>query len=153
MRLSAKVDYAVRAAIELAAHADAAQLVTTEQIAEAQNIPRPFLTNILQALRQHGVITSKRGPDGGHHLARPASEIVLADVMRAVDGPLAGVSGMHPEEVDYHGTARPLKEVWVAVRASLRDVLEHVTLEDLANDDLPDAVTMRTLAEDAWRSR
>lgn len=153
MRVSAKVDYALRAAVELAAHQDDDRLTTSEEISERQNIPHAFLTNILQSLRQSGVVTSKRGPVGGHKLAKPADEIVVADVIRAIDGPLAGVSGLHPEELEFSGTAKPLQDVWIAVRANLREILEHVTLADVANDDLPSIVAKRAANEDAWVSR
>jgi Rrf2 family protein len=153
VRVSAKVDYAVRAAVELAAHEDDDKLVTSEEISERQGIPHAFLTNILQSLRQAGVVVSKRGPVGGHKLARPADEIVIADIIRAIDGPLAGVSGQHPEELDFSGTARPLQEVWIAVRANLREILEKVTLADVADDDLPKIVGKRAAVDDAWISR
>lgn len=153
MRVSAKVDYAVRAAVELAAHEDDSKLVTSEEISIRQTIPHAFLTNILQSLRQAGVVMSKRGPDGGHKLARPAKDIVIADIIRAIDGPLAGVSGQHPEELEFKGTAAPLQQVWIAVRTSLREVLEQVTLADVANDDLPTAIEKRAAGDDAWISR
>lgn len=153
MRVSAKVDYALRAAVELAAHQDDDRLTTSEEISDRQKIPHAFLTNILQSLRQSGVVTSKRGPVGGHKLAKPADEIVVADVIRAIDGPLAGVSGQHPEELEFSGTAKPLQNVWIAVRANLREILEHVTLADIANDDLPSIVAKRAANEDAWVSR
>ncbi len=153
MRISAKVDYALRAAVELASHEADEKLLTSEEIADAQGIPHPFLNNILQTLRQAGVVESKRGPEGGHQLALPADEIVVADVIRAIDGPLAGVSGKHPEELEFRGSSRPLKEVWVAVRASLREVLEHVTLDQIAHDHLPPDVTKHTTDQDAWESR
>lgn len=153
MRVSAKVDYAVRAAVELAAHEGEDKLVTSEEIADRQSIPHAFLTNILQSLRQAGLVASKRGPVGGHRLARPADEIVIADVIRAIDGPLAGVSGQHPEELEFAGTAKPLQDVWIAVRANLREILEHVTLADVAADDLPKIVGKRASNEDAWVSR
>jgi len=147
------VDYAVRAAVELAAHEDDEKLVTSEEISERQGIPHAFLTNILQSLRQAGVVTSKRGPVGGHKLSRPADQIVVADVIRAIDGPLAGVSGQHPEELDFVGSAKPLQEVWIAVRANLREILEHVTLADVAADSLPKIVEKRAANDDAWISR
>lgn len=153
MRVSAKVDYALRAAVELAAHEGDDKLTTSEEISDRQGIPHAFLTNILQSLRQSGIVTSKRGPVGGHKLARPADEIVIADVIRAIDGPLAGVSGLHPEELEFDGTAKPLQDVWIAVRANLREILEHVTLADIANDDLPSIVGNRAANEDAWVSR
>ncbi len=153
MRISAKVDYAVRAAVELAAHEDDEKLVTSEEISERQAIPHAFLTNILQSLRQAGVVTSKRGPVGGHKLSRPAEQIVVADVIRAIDGPLAGVSGQHPEELEFVGSAKPLQDVWIAVRANLREILEHVTLADVAGDNLPKVVEKRAANDDAWISR
>lgn len=153
MRISAKVDYALRAVTELAAHESEDRLTTSEEISSLQGIPHPFLTNILQTLRQSGIVTSKRGADGGHRLARPADEIVIADVIRAIDGPLAGVSGLHPEELEFKGSARPLQEVWIAVRANLREILEHTTLADVANDDLPPVVARIAADEDAWLSR
>lgn len=153
MRVSAKVDYALRASVELAAHEDDERLVTSEQIAERQGIPHAFLTNILQSLRQAGLVISKRGPVGGHALSKPADELLIADVIRAVDGPLAEVSGQHPEELDFHGSAAPLQDVWIAVRANLREILENVTLADVANNDLPKIVDKRAANEDAWISR
>ncbi|MGK2878342.1 MAG: RrF2 family transcriptional regulator [Solirubrobacterales bacterium] len=153
MRVSAKVDYALRAAVELAAHEDEERLLTSEGIAERQGIPHAFLTNILQALRQAGLVTSKRGPVGGHKLSKPAKDILIADVIRAIDGPLAGVSGQHPEELEFIGSAKPLQDVWIAVRANLREILEHVTLADVAANDLPKIVGKRAANEDAWVSR
>ena len=152
MRVSAKVDYAVRAALELAAAPDGAQ-VKAERIASAQSIPRKFLDTILQNLRQAGLVESRRGPDGGHHLARPAAEITIADVIRAVDGPLVGVSGRPPEAVEYEGPAAALRETWIATRASLRAVLEHVTLADVASGTLPAVVEELTAEPDAWARR
>lgn len=153
MRVSAKVDYALRAAVELASHEGEGKPVTAEEISEAQEIPHAFLNNILQSLRQAGIVASKRGPVGGHSLARPADEIQLAEVIRAIDGPLAGVSGKHPEELEYEGSAEPLQQVWIAVRASLRSVLETVTLADVATGKLPAGVLAKAKDEDAWVSR
>jgi Rrf2 family protein len=153
LRVSAKVDYALRAAVELAAQGQDERPVTSEQIADRQNIPHAFLTNILQALRQAGLVTSKRGPEGGHKLARPAEDIVLADVIRAIDGPLAGVSGQHAEELEFTGSAESLQTVWIAVRANLREILENVTLADVAAGKLPKLVEKRAADEDAWVSR
>ena len=152
MRVSAKVDYAVRAALELAAAPEGEQ-VKAERIAGAQAIPRKFLDTILQNLRQAGIVESRRGPDGGHHLARPAAEITIADVVRAVDGPLVGVSGRPPEAVEYAGPAAALRETWVATRASLRRVLEQVTLADVASGSLPAVVAELTAEPDAWARR
>ena len=152
MKVSAKADYAVRAALELAVAPDGTQ-VKAEQIAAAQAIPRKFLDTILQNLKQAGLVESRRGPEGGHHLARPASEISIADVIRAVDGPLVGVSGRPPEAVQYGGPAAALRDTWIAARASLRAVLEHVTLADVAGGTLPPAVPDLTADSDAWARR
>ncbi len=154
VHVSAKVDYAVRAGIELAVRqADGDGLVTAERIAEAQGIPRPFLATILQELRRAGLVESKRGVDGGHRLARPASTIAIADVIRAVDGPLAAIAGVAPEQADYHGSSAPLREVWIAVRSSLRSVLEVTSLGDLASGDLPEIVGQLIAAPGAWNRR
>ena len=156
MRVSAKVDYAVRASVELAAAQqgdEPGRPVKAEALARAQDIPVKFLENILQGLRQAGLVDSRRGPDGGHLLARPADEISLADVIRAIDGPLAGVSGRRPEEVEFSGTAEPLREVWIALRASVRRVLEEVSLADVASGDIPSYVTDLTADPGAWDRR
>jgi Rrf2 family protein len=156
MRVSAKVDYAVRASVELAAAQsgdDSARPVKAEALARAQDIPVKFLENILQGLRQAGIVESRRGPEGGHLLARPAAEIALADVIRAIDGPLAGVSGRRPEEVEFKGTAEPLRDVWIAVRASVRRVLEEVSLADVAAGTVPTRVTDLTTDPGAWDRR
>jgi len=149
MKVSAKADYAIRAAVELAAAADEGP-VKGERIASAQEIPPNFLENILADLRNGGIVVSRRGADGGYWLARPPDEISLADVIRVVDGPLANVRGIRSEQVSYHGSAEPLRDVWIAVRASLRSVLEQVTLADLVAGELPENV--RALADDpdAW---
>jgi Rrf2 family protein len=156
VRISAKVDYAVRASVELAAAQngdDPARPVKAEALARAQDIPVKFLENILQGLRQAGIVESRRGPEGGHLLARPASEIALADVIRAIDGPLAGVSGRRPEDVEFKGTAEPLRDVWIAVRASVRRVLEEVSLADVASGTVPRRVTDLTDDPGAWDRR
>jgi Rrf2 family protein len=148
VRVSAKADYAIRAMVELAA-ADGGPL-KAERIAQAQEIPLKFLENIMTDLRQGGLVRSQRGAEGGYWLARPADEITLAQVIRAVEGPLANVRGRRSEEVEFAGSAAPLREVWVAVRASLRAVLESVTLADVARGELPDAVAGLTADADAW---
>lgn len=149
MRVSAKADYAIRAAVELAAAGDVGPL-KGERIAQAQEIPPNFLENILADLRNAGIVASRRGAEGGYWLARPATEISLADIIRAVDGPLANVRGVRSEQVTYQGSAEQLRDVWVAVRASLRGVLENVSLADVARGELPESV--RALADDpdAW---
>jgi Rrf2 family protein len=149
VRVSAKTDYAIRAALELAA-ADGDKPVKGEQIARAQSIPLRFLENILMQLRHAGLVESRRGADGGYRLAKPADEVRLADVIRAIDGPLANVSGTRPQALAFDGTAEPMREVWIAVRAALRGVLEHVTLADVVAGELPDHVRELLADEDAW---
>ena len=148
MRVSAKADYAIRAAVELAAAGEGP--VKGDRIAQAQGIPQNFLENILADLRNAGIVASRRGAEGGYWLARPADEVSLAEVIRAVDGPLANVRGIRSEQVAYQGSAAPLREVWVAVRASLRRVLEGVTLADLARGELPASVRELASDPDAW---
>ncbi len=147
--MSAKADYAIRAAVELAA-AGGEEPVKGDRIAQAQEIPQNFLENILADLRNAGIVASRRGADGGYWLARAADEVSLADVIRAVDGPLANVRGIRSEQVAYQGSAEPLRDVWVAVRASLRNVLEHVSLADLARGDLPENVRELAADPEAW---
>lgn len=201
MRLSARVDYALRATVELAAVASeqtafeqaafeqsapgqsaagqqagspsgaargaggAAQgsggasardgvrrpmLLTSEQIARAQEIPPKFLESILLQLRRGGIVYAQRGPEGGYRLARPAGEISLADVIRVIDGPLANVRGERPENLGYGGAARALQEVWIALRASERQILELVTVADVASGKLPEPVTRLAADPEAW---
>jgi Rrf2 family protein len=149
MRVSAKADYAIRAAVELAAAGEGP--VKGEAISQAQAIPPNFLENILADLRVAGIVQSRRGADGGYWLARPANEISLADVIRAVDGPLANVRGVRSESLEYQGSAERLLDVWVAVRASLRNVLERVTLADVARGELPPDVAKLASDPDAWQ--
>ena len=150
MRLSARADYALRAAIELAAAGPGH--VTADQLARAQQIPGKFLETILTQLRRAGLIRSQRGPDGGFWLARPASEISLADIIRVIDGQLLGVRGERPENVTYPGVAEPLQQVWIALRANERAVLEQVTLADIVAGRLPDMVRLLTENPRAWVS-
>ncbi len=151
MRVSAKADYAVRATVELAAAAEGP--IKGERLADAQKIPLKFLENILLDLRQAGLVRSQRGPDGGYWLARPAAEISVADVIRAVEGPLASVRGDVPEDLGYTGSAEALQQVWIALRSSMRAVLEVTSLADVATGRLPATVTERTNDADAWRHR
>ena len=151
MRTTAKTDYAVRAAIELAAHGDSP--MSAERLAEAQQIPVNFLENILLDLRRAGIVESRRGAAGGYLLARPAEEIVIADIVRAVDGPLASVRGLSPDALEYEGPAANLRDVWVALRSAVRSVLEHVTLADVASGKLPAHVAKLTREPDAWVRR
>ncbi len=152
MHVTAKADYAVRAVIELAAAGpDGPRKV--DEVARAQSIPLSFLENILTQLRSAGIVRSQRGPEGGYWLAHPAAEVTLADVIRAVEGPLVGVRGQRPEEVAYAGSAESLQQVWVALRTNLRKVLEHVTVADVAAGKLPKDVLALTREEDAWQTR
>jgi Rrf2 family protein len=151
VRVSAKADYAIRAMVELAAAGDGP--VKGERIAQAQAIPIKFLENILVDLRRAGLVASQRGSEGGYWLARPAAEISLAQVIRAVDGPLASVRGQRAEQLEYAGLAGPLRDVWIAVRASLRGVLEAVTLADVAAGELPASVAALAGDADAWTPR
>ena len=148
MRVSAKVDYAVRAAAELAAAGEGP--VKGEALAQAQGIPLKFLENILGELRHAGLVRSQRGAEGGYWLARPAAAITIADVIRAVEGPLASVRGSAPETVSYEGAAESLGKLWVAVRANLRAVLEEVTVADVAAGELPEIVDEITSDPGAW---
>ena len=152
VRVSAKVDYGLRAAIELAA-LEKEWPVKGERLASAQEIPLRFMENILGELRQAGIVASKRGAEGGYLLARPPADISLADVIRAVDGPLANIGGLRPDQLTYDGSAAELREVWVAVRFALRSVLEEVTLAEVAGGELPSAVSDAVSNPDAWNVR
>ena len=152
MRVSAKADYAVRAAAELAAAERTGAPMKRDQIATAQAIPAKFLEAILLDLKHAGIIKSHRGADGGYALARPPEDISIADVVRAVDGPMATVRGERVESVAYSGPATSLRDVWVAVRASLRRVLESTSLADLVDGELPRAVVELTHDPEAYIS-
>jgi Rrf2 family protein len=148
VRVSAKVDYALRAAVELAALEDDWP-VKGERVASSQGIPLRFMENILGQLRQAGIVASRRGAEGGYLLGRPAADITLADVIRAVDGPLANIGGLRPDELAYGGSAEPMRDVWVALRSQMRSVLEQVTLADVAAGELPDQVSAWAADPDA----
>jgi Rrf2 family protein len=148
VRLTARADYALRAAVELAAVAPAQ--LKGAQLAEAQDIPPKFLENIMLDLKRAGLVASQRGADGGYTLARTPEEIMLADVIRAIEGPLANVRGVRPESLAFEGPAAALRDVWVAVRTNLRAVLEQVSLADVAAGALPPHVIALTQAPDAW---
>jgi adenylyl-sulfate kinase len=152
MRISAKADYAVRAAIELAA-APSGKAVPAERIATSQGIPLNFLEHILSELRVAGVVRSQRGTDGGYRLAKEPRQITIADIIRAVEGPLATVRGGKPEDTEYPGVASPLPRVWIAVRKNLRNVVEHVTVADIANATLPDPINLLADDPEAWVTR
>ena len=149
MHISAKADYAMRALLTLAA-SDTEKPVKAEEIANRQGIPLKFLENILVELRKDGLVASQRGAEGGYRLAKPPEKTTVAAVIRAVDGPLAEVRGIRPEDATYQGAAEHLREVWVAVRASLRGVLESVTLADIVDGHLPRKVEKLTADPDAW---
>ena len=149
MHIPAKVDYGLRALLTLAA---AGGPQTAETLAAEQGLPPRFLGAILADLRRSSLVASQRGAEGGYRLARPAEEITLASVIRALDGPLAEVRGFRPEATHYDGAAEHLQDVWVAVRASLRSVLEHVTLAEVAAGKLPSHIVKLTSNPDAWAS-
>lgn len=151
MQVTARVDYAIRALAELAALGGVS--ATRVSLAEAQGIPSKFLEAILTDLKKNGLLVSHRGSSGGYVLAVPAEQITLAEIVRAVEGPLAGVRGAPPEDTHYEGAAESLREVWVAVRAGLRLVLESVTLADLVSGDLPRPVRNLLDGDDVWQRR
>jgi Rrf2 family protein len=151
MRLSARVDYALRAAAELAARPDEAR--TVDALAAAQQIPAKYLESILGELRRAGLLRSQRGPDGGYRLARPADEIAIADIIRVLDGPLANVRGERPELLEYTGAAEPLQQVWIALRASERAILDEVTLANIASGQMPPRVRGLVGDRASWSKR
>ncbi|HUJ34319.1 MAG TPA: Rrf2 family transcriptional regulator [Solirubrobacteraceae bacterium] len=152
MRISTKADYAVRAAIELAAAPDD-KPVPAERIATSQGIPLNFLEHILSELRIAGLVQSQRGTDGGYRLARAPRQITIADIIRAVEGPLATVRGGKPEEAEYPGVASQLPRVWIAVRKNLRSVVEQVTVADVASANLPESINRLADDPEAWVTR
>ncbi|MDO8309459.1 MAG: Rrf2 family transcriptional regulator [Actinomycetota bacterium] len=155
MHVSAKADYGMRALLELAAayEDNPTRLVKGEAIAKAQEVPLKFLEGILRQLRQAGIVTSQRGAEGGYRLDRKPADVSIADVVRALDGPLAAVRGQRPEELAYHGASEHLREVWIAVRVSMRHVLERISLADVAHGRLPDDVTAMLSEPGAWQRR
>jgi Rrf2 family protein len=150
MQIPAKAEYAIRALLTLAASSES---VSAEHLAQIQDLPAKFLGAIMSDLRRGGLVTSQRGPEGGFRLARDADTIMIADILRVVSGPMAGVRGMRPEMLHYEGEAAHLQDVWVAVRAALREVLEHVTLGQVLRGELPKAVTRFSSDPDAWITR
>lgn len=166
MHITAKVDYAVRTLLEIARAprlnqapiglgpvAQAAPVVKADAIATAQRIPPKVLETVLGDLRRADLVISRRGPDGGYWLARPAAEISIADVIRAIEGPLASVRGMRPEDVTYPGAAESLQRVWIALRVNIRAVLENVSIDDVADNRLPEFVDALTNDPGAWARR
>jgi Rrf2 family protein len=151
MRISAKVDYAVRAALELAAAGG--DPIKGEAIAGAQDIPLKFLENILGELKHTGIVASRRGAQGGYWLAKDADEVSLADIVRAVEGPLATVRGQGPESLSYRGEAEPLQKVWIALRANIREVMEDTSLADVVGGKLPSEVRELSEPAEAWSQR
>lgn len=152
MHVTAKADYAVRAVVELAGSSQEAPR-KVDDVAKAQSIPVSFLENILTQLRSSGIVRSQRGPEGGYWLARPAEKLNLAQIIRAVEGPLVGVRGQRPEEIEYEGSAKALQQVWIALRTNLRAVLESVTVAAVAEGNLPEEVMALTHDEEAWQTR
>ena len=155
MHVSARVDYGTRALVELAEawHRDPRALTKGDALAAAQDIPVKFLEGILRQLRQAGIVASQRGAEGGYRLDRDPGEVTIADVVRALDGPLAAVRDLRPEDVHYEGAAAHLREVWVALRAAMRDVLEHTTIADVRTGHFPPAVQAYLAEPGAWRRR
>lgn len=150
MRVSAKSDYALRALIEMSSREDG-KAVSAEELGRLQEIPHGFLQAILADLRKAGVVISQRGQSGGWRMAKSPADVSVADVIRAVDGPLVSVYGLRPEAVTYNDRAEVLQHVWIAARDSLREVFEKVSIEQLATQRLPEEVTSRTADEDAWQ--
>src|SRR3982750_2832095 len=150
MRVSAKSDYALRALIEMTSRVDG-RAVSAEELGKLQEIPHGFLQAILADMRRAGIVVSQRGQSGGWRLAAKAQDVTVADVIRAVDGPLVSVYGLRPEAVSYNESAEVLQHVWIAARSSLRDVFEQVSIRALADGKLPRAVSARTQSEDAWQ--
>ncbi|MFF7301177.1 Rrf2 family transcriptional regulator [Streptomyces sp. NPDC008265] len=149
MRISARADYAVRAALQLAASQDGGP-VKAEAIADAQDIPHKFLEGILNDMRRGGLVLSQRGGNGGYRLAKPAGDISIADVIRVVDGPLVSVRGVRPPDLSYTGPAQALLPLWIALRSNVREILEGVSLADVASSELPADVSALTHVPDAW---
>ncbi|MGH9020218.1 MAG: RrF2 family transcriptional regulator [Acidimicrobiales bacterium] len=150
MQIPAKAEYAIRALLTLAASDHS---MSAEHLAKDQDLPAKFLGAILSDLRRGGLVSSQRGPEGGFRLARDPDDLTIADILRVVSGPMAGVRGMRPETLHYEGEATHLIDVWIAVRGTLREVLEHVTLGQVLRGDLPRAVTRFTEDPDAWVTR
>ncbi|MBA3489567.1 MAG: Rrf2 family transcriptional regulator [Longispora sp.] len=150
MRLSARVDYALRAVVELAA-TEGERLVTAERLARNQGIPGKFLENIMVQLRRGGIVNAQRGAEGGYFLARPAKDINLAEIIRVIDGPLAHVRGHRPELLGYQGSAKALQQVWIALRCVERQILEQVTVADVATNRLPESIQAYVSDPQAWK--
>lgn len=148
MQVTARVDYALRALVELAA--STTDLTSRDELAAAQDIPPRYLESILLQLRQAGLVIGQRGATGGYRLSRPAAEISVAEVSRAVDGPLAVVQGKRPEQIVYDGNAKHVGELWIGLRAAVRMVMENVSIDELRSGDYPDAVRVLLSDPEAW---
>ncbi len=155
MNVSAKADYGMRALLELAVayQADPRKLVKGEAIASAQGVPLKFLEGILRELRQAGIVASQRGAEGGYRLDREPKDVTIADVARALDGPLAAVRGQRPEDLEYQGASEHLRDVWIAVRVAMRHVLENISLADVTSGKLPRDVSTLLKEPGAWQRR
>ena len=153
MKVSAKVDYAVQAVIEIAHSSACDELISAEEIAAKHQIPEKFLEGILTSLRKAGLINSFRGPSGGYQLAKPAESITIADVIRTIDGPLAAVRGYAPEEIEYRGSVKHLDQIWIATRSALREVLEHITISDALNGKFEREIAAMLVKKDAKKRR
>lgn len=151
VQISARGDYAVRAALSLAQAYPA--LMSAQAIAQEQDMPRKFLEAVLADLRRAGVVRAQRGAEGGYTLSHPPRDVAIGQIIRAVDGPLAGVRGLRPEETQYTGAAENLPNLWVAVRAAVREVLDEVSLADLISGRMPAHVRKLTTRPDAWQPR
>ena len=151
MQISARSDYAVRAALSLASAYPS--LMSAQAIAQQQDMPRKFLEAVLADLRRAGIVRAQRGAEGGYTLANPPREVSVGAILRAVDGPLAGVRGLRPEETQYDGAAENLPRLWVAVRAAVRDVVDEVSLAELVSGRMPAHVRKLTTRPDAWQPR
>jgi Rrf2 family protein len=151
VQISARGDYAVRAALSLAAAHPA--LMSAQAIAAEQAMPRKFLEAVLADLRRAGIVRAQRGAEGGYTLALPPRDVTVGAILRAVDGPLAGVRGLRPEETTYQGAAANLPDLWVAVRAAVRDVVDEVSLAELVSGKMPAHVRKLTTRPDAWQPR
>jgi Rrf2 family protein len=153
VRITAKIDYAVRLCVELAARYDDERYSKSDELATAQQVPANYVLVILNTLKQAGLVETRRGADGGARLGAPPSQIVVADVIRAIDGPLASVGGRFVEDVTFPGASAPLRDVWVALRCAMRSVLDVVTLADVVAGKVPEPVAQLLASDDAWRTR
>ena len=153
MKISAKVDYALQAVVEIAVATKKDSLISTEEISSRRNIPEKFLEGILTLLRKSGVINSYRGPSGGYELAKRPQDIAVADIIRIIDGPLAAVRGFAPEEIDYAGPVKHVADVWIATRASLRNVLENISIADILSGEFDISVSKLLNEKDARKRR